>query len=245
MKRMARWVFTVLVSVITWGGAQASVLTLSDWSDGTSLSDALEVSGNSNAAAFATLAEAYSGTDVYITLTMTVSSSSVLSNNDFVSLWLDNTSTGDHTTVPNFGIKADVLDAVTSSDVFARTTGVSGAVASGSNLVAGESFTVIVHLSKSSSSGTYDTIELWFNPTSDDTASTADVTYTGSSGLTSFSMIGIRSANLDSGDSVTISNVKVATTWAEVAAVPEPSQAAMLVAGLVMMGFMVRRRIRL
>ncbi|PAS99187.1 MAG: hypothetical protein BSR46_09340 [Candidatus Dactylopiibacterium carminicum] len=69
-------------------------------------------------------------------------------------------------------------------------------------------------------------------------------TATGNSGLSSISTLGLRSANLDAGDSVTVSGLKLGTTLAAVSPVPEASTYAMMLAGLAMMGFIARRRIR-
>ncbi|GAB2902752.1 hypothetical protein GCM10027046_34960 [Uliginosibacterium flavum] len=227
--------------VATMSVAQAAELGLSpDWSNGTSGNSALVVSSNSDNLAYRSLDAVFSGNEVFLSVNMALSPSSSFAANDFVSLWLDNALTGAHTSVPNFGIKADLSG---TNDVFARSTGTSGSAVSGSNLVAGQSFTLLARVYKSTAAGNYDGIQLWFNPTASDSLASADASFSGNSGISSFSAIGLRTANLDAGDSVSVSNLKVGTAFADVSPVPEPSTTAMLLAGLGMMGFIARRRL--
>lgn len=229
-----------VIVLMTTGAAQASVVSLSNWSNGTPVSNSLLLAGNSDNAAFSSLqGPAFSGSEVFLRLDMTVAAGFTPKANDFVGLWLGNSATGAHTDVPNFGIKADLTG---TSDVFARSTGTNGSVAAGSALTGGQSFTLLARVFKSVTTGNYDGIQLWFNPNASDTLATADVTTSGTSSLNSFSMLGIRTANLAAGETVSLKNLSVATSFAEVSPVPEPSTTAMLLAGLGMMGFIARRR---
>ena len=222
--------------------AQAQLAT-SNWSNGSSLSDTLTVSGNNNNIATATFDTPFSGDQLFISATFTVASGSVLSDNDFLSLWLDNgVSNADHTNVPNIGIKSDLSGG---NDLFVRTTGTAGSALPGSNITnaasSGDySFTLVGLLAKTAGSSTYNSFSAWLNPGT--VLGAAAATFVGNSGLASISRIGLRSANLDAGDSVSVSGLMFGSSFAQVSPVPEPSTYAMLLAGLGLLGFMVRRR---
>jgi hypothetical protein len=198
---------------------------------------ALSISANNDNLAWRTLASSYSGSELYVSMLMQVGSGAVTSN-DFVSLWFDSITTGAHTTRPQIGIKADISG---NNDIFARTTGAAGSFAPDSNVVAGQTFLIVGKLSKTGSSSTYNQFDLWFNPTGSDFAS-PDATFSGNSGLTSLSMLGLRSANLDSGDTVLIDNLRLGTAWSDVSAVPEPSSVALSALGMVVLMSYRRRR---
>ncbi|GAA5157267.1 hypothetical protein [Viridibacterium curvum] len=197
---------------------------------------ALAISGNNNSAAWRSLATAYAGSEVFVSFEMQLASGT-LNNNDFVSLWFDNVTTGSHTNTPQLGIKANGSGV---NDVFVRTRGTAGSFAAGSNVTAGQTFTLVGRLSKSGS-GNYDRFDLWFNPDAA-TAGAADASFTGNSGLSSLQWLGLRSANLDAGDTVLIDRLRIGTTWADVSPVPEP--AAPLLAGCGLLLFMCLRRTR-
>ncbi|MEC5387597.1 PEP-CTERM sorting domain-containing protein [Uliginosibacterium sp. H3] len=196
---------------------------------------ALAVSANSDNLAWRTLANSYSG-DVYVSMLMQVGSGAV-SSNDFVSLWFDIVTSGAHTTRPQIGIKADISG---SNDIFARTTGSGGAVAPDSNVVAGQTFLVVGKLSKVSSTN-YNQFDLWFNPSAGDFSS-PDASFSGNSGLSALSTLGLRSVNLDSGDTVLIDNLRLGTAWSDVSPVPEPSSLALSALGMCVLMCYRRRR---
>ncbi|KAF7599173.1 MAG: hypothetical protein CGU29_08425 [Candidatus Dactylopiibacterium carminicum] len=103
-------------------------------------------------------------------------------------------------------------------------------------------FTLVAQLSKTGGSTTYNSLTVSFYDAANNLV--GSTTATGNSGLSSISTLGLRSANLDAGDSVTVSGLKLGTTLAAVSPVPEASTYAMMLAGLAMMGFIARRRIR-
>lgn len=232
----------VAAALASSGLAQAQ-LTTSNWNNGSNLGNALSVSGNSSNVATATFDTPFSGEQLFISATFTVAAGSVLSNNDFLSLWLDNgVSNADHTNVPNFGIKSDLAGG---NDLFVRTTGTAGRALAGSNITnaassGNYSFTLVGLLAKTAGSSTYNSFSAWLNPGT--VLGAAAATFVGNSGLASISRIGLRSANLDAGDSVSVSGLLFGSSFAQVSPVPEPSTYAMLLAGLGLLGFMVRRR---
>lgn len=205
--------------------------------------------GNASALSFTN--GAYSGSDLFLSLTFQLGSSFTPNTTsatgrtyeDFVGVWLDSTNTGNHTTVPNFGFKG--ADGAGNDALIRTSTTASDTVRfTNSALTAGQTFTILVHLAKTGVSTTYNKIEGWFNPTSADTAGTADITLTKNTGLSSISYLGVRS-NLDTADTVALSSFKVGSSFAAVSPVPEASGLAMLLAGLGMMGFIARRRTRI
>lgn len=199
-------------------------------------SRALAISGNSNSAAFRSLANAYSGSEVFVAMQMQLASGT-LSNNDFVSLWFDKVTTGTHASRPQLGIKADGSG---SNDLFVRTRGTAGSFAGGSHFTAGESFLLVGRLSKSGT-GNYDRFDLWLNPAGS-TLGATDASFTGNSGLSSLQWLGFRSANLDAGDTVLIDSLRIGTGWADVSPVSEPAPALLTGGGLLL--FMCLRRTR-
>lgn len=232
-----------VAAVLASSGLAQAQLATSNWSNGSSLGNALSVSGNSSNVATATFATPFSGEQLFISATFTVAAGSVLSNNDFLSLWLDNgVSNADHTNVPNFGIKSDLAGG---NDLFVRTTGTAGSALAGSNITnaasgGNYSFTLVGLLAKTAGSSTYNSFSAWLNPGT--VLGAAAATFVGNSGLASISRIGLRSANLDAGDGVSVSGLLFGSSFAQVSPVPEPSTYAMLLAGLGLLGFMVRRR---
>jgi len=212
-----------------WGGSWAAAAGASIVDPAIDLSGnrALAITGNNNNMAYRSLASAYSGSEVFVSMQMQLSSGT-LNSNDFAALWFDTAASGAHNNRPQIGIKGDISG---SNDIFARTNGGSGSFAAGSSISAGQSFTVLGRLWKSTGTGNYDRLSLWFNPVANDLA-TPDAVFSGSAGLSSISMLGFRSANLDSGDTVLVDALRVGTTWADAMPVPEPAPLTLASCGL-------------
>lgn len=194
---------------------------------------------DNNNAGVTTLATAATG-DLYVRFDL--SFSGTVSSNDFAALWFDNTLLGNHTSGANFGLKADL--GANGSDYFARTSGSGGVfdTTPSFQVANGSSVNLFAHLYKTGSSTNYNRLDLWIGSTlsSLDLLSTAaDVSTSGSTGMSSVSYLGFRNANLSAftnTDQVTISNFSVTS------AVPEPSTWALMAVSLMGMAAVMRRR---
>jgi len=172
---------------------------------------ALQVSGNNNSLVSRSLASSQSD-EVYISFLMNFADGAI-TNNDFT-VWWFNDYNG-----PNIGIKANQGDGSGPEDVVARTNG--GSVYS-QDLGIDTTHLVVGHLYKSGA-GNYDRYALWVDPAADDFASPDD-TATGSSDISSFTTVGIRSVNLTGDDSINFAALRLGTEWTDVVegAVPPP-----------------------
>jgi len=193
----------------------------------------LSYSTNANPAAqwnFASPAQ----NDIFIEFT--VSYTGALQNNDFAVFYFGN-STG-----PNIGMKAN-CDGACTNDLFVRMGGAGWSPFNYINPLDAQpepaSYHLFGRLSKTGSSGNYNRFDLWFNPTAAEKASLTgwDAYATGNSGYSSFSSFGIRTANLDAGDTVNFNDVTIN-------AVPEPGTVSLLGLAFVGMAAMRRRRAR-
>jgi hypothetical protein len=209
------------------GSANVSLFDVGTGSGGMS-GEVLKFTGaDNNTAATRTIAK-QTGT-VVVDLLLNFSAGSI-DNNDFLGLWF-----GSYTG-PNIGIKGNCGGDVSgcSADLFVRTTGVGGSFSTA--LVTGQTVELFAVLSKTGGSTNYNSYSLWVNPTANEKSSLtgADAVFTGNSGLSSFSQIGFRTANLDAGDVILVDNLSVN-------AVPEPSSFALAGLGL-FAAFAARRR---
>jgi hypothetical protein len=220
MKKVCALITTLLLAAA--GTANANVQTLvSDTGSHT-------YSTNSDTIATYKLASAQTGG---VLVDFDFSYTGKLGNNDFLGFWF-----GAANNDPSFGLKANGGDGSTTSDLFARTNGSAGNFVKNSDLTAGTTYNLMAYLSKTSGSATYNTIELWVNPTAAEMSSLTgyDAIYTGAS-IASFDTVGFRTANLDNGVSVTVSDLTVS-------AVPEPGTISLMGLAAAGLGFLRRRK---
>ncbi len=195
----------------------------------------LTINTNSNnVIAAQTIASTYG--DLLVDLTFQFSGS--IDGNDFLALWFgydvagtgsDKNMSGDHTTGPNTGIKGNGGGSANPLDLFVRNTGTNGSWLTGGAIETGVTYQLFGHLYKTTGSTTYNRFDAWLNPTADEmmTLTGADATSTNNSGVSALNAFGFRSANLDSGDSVLVSNVRIQV-------IPEPNT--VLLTGLSLFG---------
>ena len=230
---------------------------------------ALKVTGNSDNLAYRTLSASQSG-DVWISYLARWQSGSEggYNSNKFLAFWFDNNvATGNnHTTVPNIGLKTNYGASVPGGgdyeDFVVRLKDAAGADWAGDVKppeLSGGHF-VVGHLYKTGTSTTYNAFEMWVDPSwvapgPGDIGSLYSPGYvyaidnTDSTTLSSFNMVGIRSANL-SGDVILIDELRLGSTMNDVLfggdppdLAPEPLTMAGLGLGLVgLVRYVLRRR---
>ena len=175
-------------------------------------------------------------TDILVNLAFAYSG--VLNGNDFLSLWFgydaagsssDKNVSADHTNGPNIGIKGNGGSGTSTLDLVVRDTGTGGNWLAGSAIAPNVTYQLFGHLYKSAGSSTYNRFDAWLNPTAEEmnTLTGADATSTDNSGITALNTFGFRSANLDSGDSISVSDVSIQD-------IPEPGTIAL--AGIALCG---------
>jgi hypothetical protein len=215
----------------------------------------LQVTGNDNNLAYRTLASSQSG-DLWFSY-LARWQSGTEGSNKFLAFWFDNVATGNHTGVPNIGLKSNwgaPVSGADKEDFVVRLQDGTGADWAGDvnpPELSGGHF-VVGHLYKAGTSSTYNAFEMWVDPGAGDIGILHSQGYiyaldnTGSTTLTSFNMVGIRSANL-SGDVILIDQILLGTTLNDVLGggsdtAPEPLTMAGLGLGLVGLVRYVRKR---
>jgi hypothetical protein len=180
---------------------------------------ALQLIGNNDNAAFRTLGGAQSADSVFVSFL--VQFTGTVDNNDFMGLWFDNVSTGDHRPAPSIGIKGNQEDGSGTSDFFARvfddvnlasevySTDISASPAGTTFFVVGRLFKTV-----SGAANNYDRFSLWVNPAFGDEATPdATASVTGSPAIASFTTVGFRLSGIDAGDSILFDELCIGTTW--------------------------------
>jgi len=198
-------------SVVDTSGNPLSFTDTGDTVDGDGL--ALRLAGNDDNAATRDLAQSISSPFVYAA--MLVRFEGAQNDNDFLSLWFDDS---DPDNAPNFGIKMNRGNGSGPEDLFARSK--QNNAVFDTDIVSGRTYFLVARIEKAGSSA-YDKVSLWVDPTDLGHGSPPPVTAetaVDSSGLAAFQTIGFRSVNLDAGDSVTIDELRLGTSWAEVTA---------------------------
>jgi len=227
-----------------WAGAWSSVasVTVQNASPPLSVNPAVRLTQNNSNAAYRSLGSSFAGNEVFVGFTFQFNSGSI-TNNDFMGLWFDNAATGDHTSVPNIGLKAELGPGGT--DYFVRVTGTGGSWSQAVQAQIGQTVEIVGRLWKSGASATFNNYSLWINPDYN-ALGAPDVTATGAGSLSQFGIVGIRTVNLSGSDALFIDDLRLGTTWGDVV-VPEP---AALVIWLVLgmgswLGLRIARRRRL
>jgi hypothetical protein len=191
-----------------------------------------------NAAAQRTLSTAVNAAAVAVEIMFQFDGGDV-GTNDFLALWFGSTAG------PNIGLKANCGDGScptgtdqAGADLFVRPSGMSNNDAAYStNITVGQTYRLLGLLEKSSLAGNYDKFSLWVDPTAQERSQLtgADASFSGNTGISSFSTIGFRTATFSGNDRFLVDNLSISV-------VPEPASLALVGLALAGAGIASRRR---
>ena len=238
MSKISSVIFAALLSLT--GAAQASVIDTASFNK--------QYSGDNNSAAQATLATPeQDGVTIdfrfSFTPTTTPNLTDELEANDFLGFWFNNATRG-----PNIGLKANCGTGTCTNDLFVRLGGSSGVFLANSDLAAGKQYHLFGYLYKSKGSEVYNNFDAWLNPTAFQMhaltgaharAVMPAVIPGDYMAIKSIESVGFRTAFLDHGVKVTVSNLNLNV---DVVPVPEPGSIALLGLALVGLGAARRRK---
>ncbi|MDP0498167.1 MAG: hypothetical protein Q7Q73_18355 [Verrucomicrobiota bacterium JB024] len=173
----------------------------------------LQLTGTSEYAAYRDLASSQTGA-IYISYLMRVDGT-VIENNDFASMWLNNPGTAASNPGPSTGFKANNGDGAGTEDFFIRPYHDGTNAGYAGDVTLGETYLVVAKFEASGANGSlYDTFSLWINPDAWDEAN-PDTVYTGASYIDELNRLGFRSANLNNGTTVLIDNFTTTDSFEE------------------------------
>ncbi|WP_043587581.1 hypothetical protein [Geminisphaera colitermitum] len=188
---------------------------------------------NGNEIAYRTF-DAQSGDELYVSFTISATGHE---GNDFFALWLDQASSTGGSTDTHSGLRLNV--GMSSGALFARpTTGSTNTIA-GSSVADGTNYHIVVRYSKGVGLSVFNTVTFWINPTS--SSDTPIGTISSVNGLASISAVGFRGVSNEMTDRYFVNDLVIATTWADVAPIPEPRSVA-LGAGFVALAVLMLKR---